>query len=39
MEAVRMREAEMCKAWQSHKTTPRAALQAELEERWHAEQE
>ena len=39
MEAVRMREAEMCEAWQSHETTLRAAFQAELEERWRAEQE
>ncbi|KAH9033706.1 kinase-like domain-containing protein [Lactarius deliciosus] len=39
MEAVRMREAEMCEAWQSHETMLRATFQAELEERWRAEQE
>jgi hypothetical protein len=39
MEAVRVREAEMCEAWQSHETALRAAFQAELEERWRAEQE
>ncbi|KAH9970160.1 kinase-like domain-containing protein [Russula compacta] len=39
MEAVRARETELLEAWQRHEVTVRAACQAELEERWRAEQD